>query len=237
MNIVIFLCFTIFIIYFLICFILGYYFIKHRNIWNKTFEIENLFYYFEYIKCSLHSILWIPDILQINKNKDCKICKKEENDNKDKNKIYLHKLQNLMYIYKLLNEIDTNFIPSNKNDLLRTLNMLIWLLEGSIKDYNIIKNEKADIYYKLKETYKNTTSILSNYNSSNTENILSLENISYIENNIELCNKIIENCNTNLFCKKTNFNDEFTSYYLFALFYDINEFIKNINLLFNKICN
>lgn len=228
MNIVILLCLTIFIIYLAICGILAYYFIKHRNIWNKTFNFIDCFDCFD---CQIHTILWIPNILMINKTDcatDCAICKEEENDNK----IYLQDLQVLVSVYKLFKEIDKTCISQNVYGLQDTWYMFIWLLEGSIKDYEMIKDERANVYYKLKETYENTS--LNNH-SSNTENILSLENISYLENNIELCNKI-----TNIF-KENGFREngfkEIKSYYLFALMIDIDEYIKQINLIFNLIYN
>lgn len=241
MNIVILLCFVIFIIYFAICGILAYYFIKHRNIWNKTFGFAKLFDYidyidyFEYFDCPIHSIFWIPNILMVNKTKmDCAICKEEENDNK----IYLQELQTLSSVYKLFKEIDKKCIPQNANGLQDSWNMFLWLLEGSIKDYEIIKDERADVYYKLKETYENTVPTTLEKHSSNTENILSLENISYLENNIELCNKIITIFRENRI--KQNRIDEnglgkIKSHYIFALMTDIDEYIRQINLLFNKL--
>jgi len=263
MNIVIILCFAIFIIYFAICGILAYYFIKHRTIWNKTFEFENIFNYIEYFECPIHSIFWIPNFITENKidykmdykmdckmnckmdcKMDCVICKEEENNNK----IYLQELQTLSSIYKLFIQIDKNCIPQNaskenKYNLQDTWHMFLWLLKGSIKDYEIIKDESAEVYYKLKETYETTvvqpsSNALEENNSSNTENILSLENISYLENNIELCNTIINIFKDNRFGEngfRVNGFGEIKSNYLFALFYDIDEYIKKINLLFNKI--
>jgi len=236
MNIVILLCFVIFIIYFAICGILAYYFIKHRNIWNKTFGFGNLFDYIDYIEyfaCPIHSIFWIPNILMVNKAKmDCAICQEEENDNK----IYLQELQTLSSVYKLFKEIDKKCIPQNANGLQDTWNMFLWLLEGSIKDYEIIKDERADVYYKLKETYATTMGQPSSNSlvkhSSNTENILSLENISYLENNIELCSKIITIFRENGFGEGIG---KIKSHYLFALMTDVDEYIRQINLLFNKI--
>ena len=237
MNIVILLCFVIFIIYFAICGILAYYFIKHRNIWNKTFEFAKLFDYIDYLEyfdCPIHSVFWIPNILMANKTKtDCTICQEEENDNK----IYLQELQTLSSVYKLFKEIDKKCIPQNANELQNSWNMFLWLLEGSIKDYEIIKDERADVYYKLKETYATTMNQPSlnslEKHSSDTENILSLENISYLENNIELCNKIITIFRRNRF--GDNGFREIKSHYLFALMTDIDEYIRQINLLSNKI--
>jgi len=265
MNIVILLCFAIFIIYFAICGILAYYFIKHRNIWNKTFpfiDSFNIFDSVDYFDCPIHRIFWIPNFITENKKdfakdfaidsvKDCAICKEEENNNK----IYLQELQTLSSVYKLFKEIDKKCIPQNarkenKYNLQDNWNMFIWLLEGSIKDYEMIKDERADVYYKLKETYETTviqppSNFLEENHSSNTENILSLslENISYLENNMELCNKIITIFKENRFGEngfrvngfRENEFGEIKSNYLFALFYDIDDYIKKINLLFNKI--
>ena len=257
MNIVILLCFAIFIIYFAICCILAYYFIKHRNIWNKTFSFIDSFNIFDSVDnfdCPIHRIFWIPNIITENKKDftidsandftidciiDCVICKEEENNNK----IYLQELQTLSSVYKLFKEIDKKCIPQNaikenKHNLQETWHMFIWLLEGSIKDYEMIKDERSNIYYKLKETYETTvfqpsSNSLEENHSSNTENILSLENISYLENNIELCNTIITILKNNK--PSENGFGEIKSHYLFALFYDIDEYIKKINLLSNKI--
>jgi hypothetical protein len=260
MNIVILLCFAIFIIYFAICGILAYYFIKHRNIWNKTFPFIDSFNIFDSVdnfECPIHRLLWIPNLITENTKdsvkdsaidsiKDCAICKEEENNNK----IYLQELQTLSSVYKLFKEIDKKCIPQNtrkenKHNLQETWNMFIWLLEGSIKDYEMIKDEHPDVYYKLKETYETTvfqpsSNSLKENHSSNTENILSLslENISYLENNIELCTKIITILKNNVFGENGFRENEFCeikSNYLFALFYDIDEYIRQINLLFNKI--
>jgi hypothetical protein len=241
MNIVILLCFAIFIIYFAICGILAYYFIKHRTIWNKTFEFENIFNYIEYFECPIHNIFWIPNFITENKidckmdcKMDCVICKEEENNNK----IYLQELETLSSVYKLFIQIDKNCIPQNarkenKYNLQDAWHMFLWLIKGSIKDYEIIKDERAEVYYKLKETYETivvqpSSNALEENHSSNTENILSLENISYLENNIELCNKIIT-------ILKNNGFEEIKSHYLFALMTDIDEYIKQINLVSNKI--
>lgn len=234
MNIVIVLCFVIFIIYFAICCILAYYFIKHRNIWNKTFaKLFDYIEYIEYIECPVHNIFLIPNFLMVNKT-DCSICKEEENNNK----IYLEELQTLSSVYKLFKEIDKKCIPQNADGLQNLWNMFIWLLEGSIKDYEIIKDERADVYYKLKETYENTVTTSSDNHSSNTRNIQSLENISYIENNIEIYNKIINILKDNRF-GEIGFGEigfwEIKSHYLFALMTDIDEYVRQINLVSNKI--
>jgi hypothetical protein len=235
MNIIILLCFVIFITYLLICCILAYYFLKHRNIWNKTFDSFNILNYFE---CPIHSIFWIPikdkenSIENSSDNSfSCLQCKQEEIDNQ----IYLQELQTLSSVYKLFKEIDKTYICQYENEVKNKVNlydMFNWLLKGSIRDYEIIKDERAEVYYKLKETYEKTQVIslsLSNH-SSNTENNIPLENISYIENNIELCNKII---NINDIYKKNIIDTK--SQYLFALFNDIDEYIKQINIKFNNI--
>lgn len=235
MNIIILLCFIIFITYVLICCILAYYFLKHRTtIWNKTFiDLLNICEYFE---CPIHSVFWIPNIIPTSDN--CSLCKQELYENG----MNIKQLDTLAQVYKLFKQIDKTCICQNKYNLSIEYGMFLWLLEGSIKDYEMIKDERAEVYYKLKETYNTLNKKINPLN----ENIsIQLENIIHLETNIELCNQINNNIK-NIFKKNDKLASSeqinepihesiiyINSQYLLALFIDINKFINLLNIHFN----
>jgi hypothetical protein len=216
MDIVIILCLIIFITYILIICVLAYYFFRHRNIWNKTFEKTHLLEYFE---CPIHSIFpfLIPNIISTTENysqncsQNCSQCKQEQIENN----INILQLETLREIYKLFKQLDNNVSSKYK--------MFKWLIECSIKDYEIIKNENIDVYYKLKDAYSNSTN--NRKDILETEFNLDLENITYLENNIEILENIIKYIKEyyNLCNENKNGND---INYLVALFNDIEEYSK-----------
>ena len=217
MDIVILLCLIIFITYVGICCILAYYFLKHRAIWNKIFiDLSTLCEYFE---CPIHSVFWIPNIIPTSDN--CSLCKQELYENG----LNIKQLDTLAQVYKLFKQIDKTCICQNKYNLSIEYDMLLWLLEGSIKDYEMIKEERAEVYYKLKETYN----ILKENHSSDAENTsIQLENIIHLESNIELCNQIIKNIK-NIFTTSEQ-TISINSKYLLALFIDIKQFIELLTI-------
>jgi hypothetical protein len=243
MEIVMLLCLIIFITYLCICFILAYYFLQHRNIWNKIFNYLNFsFLYIENIECPIHNILANPVPELANKvlpwdsgdsgygedgKANCTLCKKEIEDKQ----IYAKEIEMLSCIYKLFKEIDKTCIYENANAYAyanaNAYTMYLWLMEGSIKDYETIKNERATVYYKLKDTFAKL-----NENHSSITNNIPLENISYLENNIEIYKKIIDMNNI----YKKNIID-IKSHYLFALFNDIDDYVKQCNVISNVISN
>jgi len=226
MDIVILLCLVIFITYISISCILAYYFFKHRNIWNKCFEI-NIQHLLEYFECPVHALFWIPNIIPTSDN--CSICKNEENENNQFSK----QLETLGKIYTLFKQLESNI--SNKHK------MFIWLIEGSIKDYEIIKNTHTKIYYNLKDTYLKTTTH-NNTNKLDSFNILDaeVENITYLENNIEILNQIITHIETYITQYiNTNINtDIINNYnYLTALFIDILNYSRITKLKIHNTLN
>jgi len=211
MDIVIVLCLVIFITYISISCILAYYFFKHRNIWNQCFEI-NIHHLLEYFECPIHALFWIPNIIPTSDN--CSTCKIEKNENA----YFTKQLETLSKIYTLFKQLDASYSSNDK--------MLMWLIKGSIKDYEMIKNERIDVYYKLKETYIATVS----NNEPNSIDILELENITYLEYNIETLQEIIkciEEYITEYITEYTNTNTDTDTdiiihcNYLMALFIDI----------------
>ncbi len=183
---------------------------------------------------------------------DCLLCYKDLQDST----LYKYEFKKLYKIYELFKQIDKFNIyntntPTNTNTstntnttkiLIHQYTMYLWLLENSIKDYDHITNETTDTYYKLIDSYKhinnnNNNNINNDTTNDNTqetnETFSNVENIIYIENNIDLYTQIIYLLNLNnstidnfFICK---------SYYLFSLFTDIYKYIKQINILSNSI--
>jgi tetrahydrodipicolinate N-succinyltransferase len=130
-------------------------------------------------------------------------------------------------VYKLFKQIDKSTICKNKYNLENDYDMLIWLLEGTIKDYEMIKAERSEVYYRLRETYNTLTE----KDICKTENtFINLENIINLENNVELCNKINNNIK-NIFQQYDNMKS-INSHYMLALFIDINKYIRLLNIHF-----
>jgi len=182
----------------------------------------------EYFECPIHSIFWIPNIVLTRDN--CSLCKQESLEAEQ----HIKQLETLALIYKLFKQIDKTCI--SKNNLLTEYEMFLWLLEGSIKDYEMIKAERAEVYYKLKETYN-----IMKENTLDCKTEIGLEHITQLETNIELCNQINNNIK-NIFQKTEGILGQTSeqkitvaSQYLLALFIDINEFIRLLNIHFNLL--
>ena len=194
---------------------------------------------------------------------NCLLCYKDLQDStlykyefKKLYKIYeLFKQIDKFNIYNINTLTNTNIsTPTNTSTnttkiLIHQYTMYLWLLENSIKDYDHITNETTDTYYKLIDSYKHINSNIDKDNNNNNNNnidndndttndntqetLSNVENIIYIENNIDLYTQIIYLLNLNnstidnfFICK---------SYYLFSLFTDIYKYIKQINILANSI--
>lgn len=225
----------------MICCILAYYFFKHRNIWNQLFEIKNIntniYHLLEYFECPKHSLFWIPNIIPTSIN--CSSCKEELIENE-----YFHRqLETLGTIYSLFKQLDTNVL-NNLDQFVRQYKMFMWLLEGSIKDYELIKKESNNVYYKLKDTYFETYNTNTqdkykdndkdkedNSNDSNNDTggeiTMDIENLPYLEYNIEIFDKIIT-CIWEYY-KHFKENDRYDGY-LNALFIDILDYARINNM-------
>ena len=253
----------------------------HNNIFNviciiNPHYIKQLFY--EYFICQKHAILNLTFSDDINNNKLisnpnddintclCLLCFTELEDTQTQtqthntNNIYIQEITQLYNIYNLYKQIDKLNLYSLDNNsykeeslLISQYKMYLWLLENSIKDYEYIKNATTDIYYKLKDTFThiNTNEEKPPSNPINPINPINLENLVYIENNLQIYKHII-NINSNLYGNlygNSNGNNnehlpeqknkkkqieklkEINSFYLVALFNDIYAFIKQINIL------
>ena len=234
MNIVILLCLVIFITYIMICCILAYYFFKHRNIWNQLFDMKNIniYHLLEYFECPKHSIFWIPNIIHTSIN--CSSCKEELYENE----LFHQQLEILGIVYSLFKQIDTSVLTSLEQCEWQ-YKMFLWLLEGSIKDYEMIKNESNDIYYKLKNTYLETNNITNNENINPKYNKqMDIEILPYLENNIQIFDKIItcieayyNKIYSNTACSNNILAKDILANYIFTLLMEISNYarITNIN--------
>jgi hypothetical protein len=237
MDLIILLCLVIFITYIMICCILAYYFIWHRSIWNQCFN-TNFTEFPEYIECPKHSIFWIPNIIPTSEN--CNSCKVESIENA----YFTIQLETLGKLYTLFKGIDSSILNNLKIGY-NEYKMFMWLIEGSIKDYEIIKNESNDVYYKLKDTYTleckhtgNTHTAVHTINKNSeycleTHHNVNIESIPYLENNNEIFNNII----TLLMEYINQSQHSNTFYYLIALFTDVLEYSRISRIIILNIIN
>jgi len=198
MDVEIIICLLVlFITYLAIAGLLGYYYIKHRNIWFAMFNL---------------SCYWDVDMVS------------NEED------IYLEQVKILSSIYKLFKQLDENNFIMGCNYLDKNFRMFKWFLEGSISNYETIKNEQSNVYYQLKDVYTTqNTSLGLNASSDNMKPNLQLEQLDIYENNIILAKNIIQE-----FEKNISSITKFNSHYLIALFNDI-LFYCNSCIFYNKL--
>ena len=180
MDVEIKICLLIILItYLAIACLLGYYYIKHRDIWYSMFDMS--------LFCGM------------------------DDSSKLNGDIYLEQVKVLSSIYKLFKQLEENNFTTGCNYFNNIFKMLKWFLEGSITNYETIKNEQSHVYYQLKDVYttQNNISISSKPN-------LQLEQIDIYENNIILIRNILQEIENSV-SSITKFN----SHYLIALFNDI----------------
>lgn len=202
MDVEIIICLLIILItYLAIAGLLGYYYIKHRDIWYSMFDMS-LFYGLE-------------------------------ESSKFEGEIYLDQVKILSSIYKLFKQLDENNFIMGCNYFNQTFKMLKWFLEGSITNYENIKNEQSIVYYQLKDVYntQNNISIDSYELKDNILPNLQIEQIDIYENNIILIRNIIQEIENNL-----SSITKFHSHYLIALFNDI-LFYCNAVYYYNSFAN
>ena len=214
-------CLIIFITYICIISYLAYIFLKERRIFNNIFS-DNLKYIFDYIFCPYHEILFgFINLIkndEFNNKYECSLCKIDL----DETNIYLEQLEILSEIYKLYNNINKNNII-DKVDILE-YDKFKWLLDGSIRDYESIKDERIEVYEQLKIAYLSSN----NKNGENMANI-SLENLIYLEDNIKIFNEILNFINSNI-TKIINFK----SMFLISFILDIQKYFTNIIINYNS---
>ena len=237
--IIIICCITIFITYILMIGLITYYFIKKRALWNDLFNIDTIINTLvEIFACPEHFIIYIPGVMF--ENTPCVENKRIKNENKDKIRIILTKIN------KLLNKIndikydsddDSNSSDddSNSNNNNNNISQVKWVLEGTLENFTHMYEETAVFYTKLSGSY----SILSgkekennnldrlNNNNKNTSKLITLENYVLIENNIEYCDSIlsllelIDNRNN-----KDNTMFQIVNNYILCLIYNLIESVR-----------
>jgi hypothetical protein len=176
--------------------LITYYFIKKRQLWNELFSIDTIINTLvEIFACPEHFIIYIPGI--IFENTPCVEKIRMKNENKEKIKIILTKINKLL---KKMNDIDYNDYNDDCNSTNNILQVK-WVLEGTLENFNHMYDETAEFYTKLSGSYsilngkenkiKNIDTIDNISINKNTKNLITLEKYVLIENNIEHCDSIL----------------------------------------------
>lgn len=244
------LCCIIFITYISICGLLTYYFIKQRKIWDKLFTLDAISQtiddfitncFIEMFVCPEHFIIWIPNMIM--ENTSCVARRKEAITLRAKVKVLLDTLKNNISIL----QDNKHVLGINKNNK-NTLKRLKWILEGTTKEFYTVYNEPSNIYYKLIESYD----ILDKGNNkeekkekevkeekdeeNNKDDKLSLDDLYVLENELEVCENILNIINSSDIMKTLEHNCynkdkckvkcEDNNSYILALMYDIIDCIR-----------
>jgi hypothetical protein len=214
-------CITILITYIVIFGFLTYYFIKKRTVWNELFSINSITdTLVEIFACPEHFIIYIPGVLF--ENTPCVQNKRKKNENKEKIKIVLTKINTLFkkFINVGLEKQEQNLEnPARKSSVntreLEGLKPSQQDLENSartIENNNSISNNINQVKWILDGTldnfnnmYDETAEFYNNLSGSykilneNTNNInntnsnlITLEKLVLLEQNIEYCDNILK---------------------------------------------
>jgi hypothetical protein len=208
--------------------------------WNELFSIDNIINTLvEIFACPEHFIIYIPGI--IFENTPCVEKKRMKNENKDKIRIILTKVNKLL---KKMNDIDI-YSDSNSNSdsgIDSSIEQVKWVLEGTLENFNHMYEETAEFYTKLSGSYSilsgkenkiekenNNIDYLDNI-SKNTNNLITLEKYILIENNIEHCDNILSLLelidNRNDKDNKDNTMVQIENNYMICLIYNLIESIR-----------
>ena len=249
------LCCIIFITYISICGLLTYYFIKQRKIWDKLFTLDAISKtiddfitncFTEMFACPEHFIIWIPNMIM--ENTPCVARRKETITLRAKVKVLLDTLKNNISIIRDEKQ-DLYINKNNKN----TLKQIKWILEGTTKEFYTVYNEPSNVYYKLIESYdilgkgnniKEKEEKEAKNKEHNKDDKLSLDNFYILENELEVCDNILNIINSSDIMKTLEYNcynkdnyegkneDGNSNSYILALMYDIIDCIrlKKINI-------
>ena len=234
--IIIVCCITIFITYILMFSLITYYFIKKRPLLNELFSIDNIMNTLvEIFACPEHFIIYIPGI--IFENTPCVEKIRMKNENKEKIKIILTKINKLL---KKMNDIDSDSGSGSDSDSGSdsgsdsNILQVKWVLEGTLENFTHMYDETADFYTKLSGSYSilngKENKIKSNESiNKNTKNLITLEKYVLIENNIEHCDSIlsllelIDNRNDK---DKDNIIFQIENNYILCLIYNLIESVR-----------
>jgi len=200
------LCLLILITYVTIIFYLGYIFLKDRKVFNIF--LEDIFILYQNV------IYFYKNEMDI----EMEITMEIDLDN-------VHILQTL---YKLFKDIDKYNLPVG---IIRDkYNIYIWFLEYSIKNYEYIKNEKTELYNILKKIYIDNNHLNNNVNVdiNNKTYRIEIENLEYLENEIDsiikinkICNDFIKNYIDKYLFNKNNYRNN----YILSFIWDITTWI------------
>ena len=238
------LCCIIFITYISIFGLLTYYFIKQRKIWDKLFTLEAISQtindfitncFIEMFACPEHFIICIPNMIM--ENTPCIAKRKEAVTLRAKVKILLDTLKHNISI--LQDEKKDLYIKGARGA--EALAKIKWILEGTTKEFYTVYNEPSNVYYKLIESYD----ILGKGNKkgekkekaqkdeeNNKDDKLSLNDFYILENELEVCNNILNIINNSGIIKTLEHNcynegkTEDSNSYILALMYDIIDCIR-----------
>ena len=250
------LCCIIFITYISICGFLTYYFIKQRKIWDKLFTLDAISQtiddfitncFIEMFACPEHFIIWIPNMIM--ENTPCVARRKEAITLRAKVKVLLDTLKNNISIISDNDKANSNNkgFKGASAHLAEALAKLKWILEGTTKEFYTVYNEPSNVYYKLIESYD----ILGKGNNkakkkekeekheeNNKDDKLSLDDFYILENELEVCDNILNIINSSdiiktlehNFYNKDNYEakneDGNSNSYILALIYDIIDCIR-----------
>jgi hypothetical protein len=185
-------CIAILITYIVIFGLLTYYFIKKRTVWNELFSIDSITdTLVEIFACPEHFIIYIPGVLF--EHTPCVQNKSKKNENKEKIKIVLTKINTLFKKFSIIglenpehkqDSIKSNFINNN-------INQVKWILEGTLDNFDNMYDETAEFYNNLSGSYKILNENTNNNNTNNT-NLITLEKLVLLEQNIDYCDNILK---------------------------------------------
>jgi len=229
--------------------LITYYFIKHRNILNDLFNINNIIdTLIEIFVCPEHFIIYIPGI--VDDNTSCIEKTKVKNENKEKIRRILTKINT---IFKKMENIGLE--DDSIGDTTTNINNIKWVLEGTMDNFTHMYSETADFYNKLSGSYKILNGNSNNNNNSNNSNnsnnnklekdkvetnknnLITLEKLVIIENNIEYCYSILQ------LLKLIDIKDYETLFqiennnYILCLLYNLIESVRSYKLRMYKIIN
>ena len=216
------LCILIFITYLLICGLVAYYFIKERKIWDSLFTYDKICNSLrESILCPIHFVLWIPGIDFENNTCSEHVLNTYKSNLKIQSILHIV-LRNMKNISRIQNTSRTN-----------NLSKQLWILEGTINDYEYLYTENAEFYYKMSGSYD----ILSGSGISNNKSgdksgdkstdtyLATLEDLVILENNIEVC-ETIYNILSVFIESDYKLLNQIESGFMKALLYDLIETIR-----------
>jgi len=200
-------CIIIFLTYLAICGLLTYYFIKQRIIWDELFSIDIIWNSLrELFVCPEHFIIWLPFIDF--ENTKCVEKRQVCDDTRIKiKKILEHIRNNIIDIRDVGNVCNIGNIGNGDGNTICNIEKIKWIIEGTVKDFDRMYDEKAEFYIKLADSYD---ILYDKMNLKHNNTCLLLEDLVILENNIEVCDNILNVLS--VFYENNNNNDDDDDY-------------------------